>query len=91
MATSEASTAREQLFEAIQATAVTDDDIESSVLTGFLVIAEWTSPAGERWLSKVSGDHTASLPAWRERGFAAEVLHDFWPSNADESDDDKDE
>lgn len=81
---SEASTAREQLFEAIQATAVTDDDIESSVLTGFLVVAEWTDPEGERWLSKISGDHAGRLPAWRERGFAAEVMHDWWPSNSDE-------
>lgn len=76
---------REVLFEATQATAVQDDDLESSVLVGFLVVAEWRAPNGDNWLSKVSGDHSSSLSTWRQRGYAAEVMHDMWVDQSDDS------
>lgn len=74
---------REVLFETIQASAVSDDDLEGGVLVGFLVIAEWRAPNGEQWLSKVSGDHSGSLPTWRQRGYAGEVVHDMWADNSE--------
>jgi hypothetical protein len=67
---------RERLFEAIDETS--DPDLEGTVLVGFLVIAEWRGPDGAQWLSKISGDHGQTLPTWRQRGYAAEVLHDMW-------------
>jgi hypothetical protein len=71
-------TPREHLFDAIQSTAASDDDLEGNVLVGFLVVAEWRGGKGEQWLSKISGDHSAPLPTWRQRGYAAEVVHDMW-------------
>lgn len=73
---------RERMFDAIQATAATDDDLEGTVLVGFLVVAEWRGGNGETWLSKISGDHSGSLPTWRQRGYAAEVVHDMWVDQA---------
>lgn len=80
-----ATTVRERLFEAVQAEAHSDDDLEGAVLVGFMVVAEWRAPGGDQWISKVSGDHSAALPSWRERGLAAEVLHDWWAGNDDEN------
>ena len=77
-------TVREDLYEAVQAAAAKEDDIEGAVLTGFMVIAEWQGSEGGRWISKVSGDHASGLPSWRERGLAAEVLLDWWTANDDE-------
>lgn len=51
---------------------------EGSILTGFLLVAEWESPDGERWISKLSGDRARSLPPWRERGMASEVIAGGW-------------
>ena len=48
--------AREQLHSAIQATASEDDDLEGSVLVGWVTIAEWSAPDGRRWLSTLAGD-----------------------------------
>jgi hypothetical protein len=75
---------REQLYGAIQATASQDDELSDNVLVGFLVVAEWRGPDGGQWLSKVSGDHGANLPTWRQRGYAAEVLHDMWGQESEE-------
>lgn len=56
-----------------------------AILTQFLVIAEWETPTGERWISKISGDHGRILPPWRERGLAAEVLHTDWDAPSDDA------
>lgn len=82
-------TARDQLYQLIQSQAGDSEFTgapEDAVLTGFLVIVEWESPNGDRWISKNSGDHARNLPSWRERGLAAEVVHGFWGSDGDEDD-----
>lgn len=75
-------TAREQLYQVIQGHAGDPDMTgapEDALLTGFLVIAEWEAPDGERWISKNSADAGGrGLPPWRERGMAAEVVHSSW-------------
>lgn len=79
--------ARERLFEVIQETAQSDRSLEGTVLVGFMVIAEWRGNDGEQWLSKVSGDHSSNLPSWRQRGYAAEVVHDMWGDQPEGEDD----
>ena len=81
-------TPRERLYEAIQATSADDDSLTETVLVGFMVVAEWRGPGGEQWLSKISGDHGSSLPTWRQRGYAAEVLNDMWGDQPEGEEDD---
>ena len=76
---------RDRLYEVIQTTAADDESLTDNVLIGFMVIAEWRGPDGEQWLSKISGDHGGNLPTWRQRGYAAEVIHDMWGDQADGS------
>ncbi len=87
--TDAARTTRDRLYAAIEATGSTDDDLADTVLVGFMVIAEWRGPKGEQWLSKVSGDHAGTLPTWRQRGYAAEVLHEMWGDDPGEQDGDE--
>ena len=47
---------------------------DGSLLVGWLVVAEWEAPNGDRWLSKFSGDAHRELTQWRERGYAHEVV-----------------
>lgn len=76
-------TARERLYEVIQETAAADNDLDGTVLVGFMVIAEWRGGEGEQWLSKVSGDHSGGLPSWRQRGYAQEVVSAMWGDQPD--------
>ncbi len=79
MAESETSrSTRERLYAVIEETGSTDDQLAGTVLVGFMVVSEWRGPDGAQWLSKVSGDHAGSLPTWRQRGYAAEIIHDMW-------------
>lgn len=89
MAESETSrSTRERLYAVIEETGSTDDQLAGTVLVGFMVVAEWRGPGGEQWLSKVSGDHAGSLPTWRQRGYAAEIVHDMWGDTDPDRDDD---
>jgi len=64
---------REILYTAIQASIAERPDLEGSVLLGFSIIAEWQSPDGHKWLTKISGDAFGELPPWRERMFGQEL------------------
>ena len=75
---------RERTYNFVQETGTEDDDLEGAVLIGFLLIGEWQAPNGNRWLSKVSGDHTSELSPWRERGMAFEVAHEWWDDEREE-------
>lgn len=77
---------RERLFEAVEQTRQDDANLDGTVLVGFMVVAEWRGVDGEQWLSKISGDHSGSLPTWRQRGYAADVLHDMWGDQPDNDD-----
>ena len=76
---------REDIYEFLQNTGKEDEDLEEAVLVGFMVVSEWQSPDGSRWLSKISGDHDRVLPPWRERMLGFEVAHEWWD---DEREDD---
>ena len=76
--TGAARSVRERLFAAVEATSGDDDDLAGTVLVGFMMIAEWRAGDGQQWLSKVTGDHSGSLPVWRQRGYASEVIHGMW-------------
>jgi len=71
-------TTRERAYAFVQSTHTDDEDLEGAVLTGFLIVGEWQAPDGSRWLSKLSGDSSRSLPPWRERMFGFEVAHEWW-------------
>lgn len=86
-----AQNARELLYQLIQETALDDDDLEGTVLVGFMVVAEWRGVGGEQWLSKVSGDHGGSLPSWRQRGYAAEVISAYWGDQPEDTEADADD
>lgn len=79
--------ARERIYKEVQSHAG-DPELtgapEESLLTQFLLIAEWEAPNGDRWISKFSGDAFRGLPSWRERGLAAEVVHGSWDGEDDE-------
>lgn len=79
---------RERLYRVIQETARDDDDLDGTVLVGFMVVAEWRGADGAQWLSKVSGDHGGNLPSWRQRGYAAEVISAFWGDQPEEAEED---
>lgn len=65
---------------------------EGSLLTGWLVVTEWEAPDGGRWLSTLSGDAAMrSLTPWREKGYAASIVHGSLDHEYDDDDDDKGE
>lgn len=67
--------ARAMLAESIQATASTDEELNGAVLMGWVVVAEWMSPAGQRWLSRVDGSASGEgCPAWQVQGYLHNAL-----------------
>lgn len=69
--------ARVILAESIQASAATDDELEGAVLMGWVLVAEWMAPSGQRWLSKVDGSATGEgCPAWQTQGYLHNALFD---------------
>jgi hypothetical protein len=71
---------REALHEAIQANAGYVQDVSGgAILTGWLVISEWTDKDGERYLGHC---RAASTPAWTARGMMHDVLFGEWPKHA---------
>jgi hypothetical protein len=66
---------REFLYEAIQASIAERNDLEGSILLGYVIVAEWQAPNGHKWLTKLSGDAFNELPPWRERMFGHELTN----------------
>lgn len=81
---------RERLHPLIQETLNGDDMPEGGgVLMGWVMIAEWMAPSGDRWLSKVSSDATGVKGAatWQEQGYLHNALHTDWPDGDADTDD----
>jgi len=74
-------TAREAIHDAIQQHARIARE-EGAILTGWVVVAEWMDPAGERWLSKA---HAASTTSWAAKGMHHEALNGDWPDGGDDA------
>lgn len=66
---------REELYQTIQGSITESAEIEGSVLLGYVLVAEWRSPNGQQWLTKLSGDAFEQLPPWRERMFGLELMN----------------
>lgn len=65
-----------KLREALQATLNEDDeDFDGAVITGYVVIAEWSASDGERWLSRAAGDlNDEGPPIWTVKGWLYHAL-----------------
>lgn len=61
---------------AIQAHAPERDEMDGAVLTGWALVAEWMSPDGDRWLSKMNPPHVTQ---WQADGMRHQALHGDWP------------
>lgn len=71
---------RPTLHEAIQASAhENDDEITGALLTGWVVVAEFTDTDGLRWLSKITSEGSTT---WQTQGFLHNALYDEWASDA---------
>lgn len=84
-------TVRNHLHDNIQHTVSLDEDIpEGALLIGWIVIAEWMAPDGDRWLSRIDGGASSrALPAWQTQGYLHNSLHDaegFIPTEDDDED-----
>jgi hypothetical protein len=69
--------ARDAIHDAIQHHAPLGSE---ALLTGWVLVAEWMDPHGERWLSKA---HAASTSDWAAKGMHHEALHGKWPDRDD--------
>jgi hypothetical protein len=75
------------LREAIEPAIREHADMEG-VLTGFVVIAEWSEPDGDRWITKTAGDlNDDGPPIWTVKGWLYHAL-DTAQRDADEATDD---
>lgn len=65
-----------RIHAALQDTLAVEDELpESSMLRGWVVVAEWLDPDGNRWLSKKAGGANAeSIPDWQLNGYLHEAL-----------------
>ena len=84
--TDDANSVRDYLHRSIQDTTTLDDNPGDSLngahLMGWVVIAEWMDPNGERWISMGSADATGEDRAadWQVKGYLTHALHE-WPKD----------
>lgn len=71
---------REHLHQSVQAVVSVDEGLpEGAMLLGWVTVAEWMAPSGERWLSCVDGGVSpdrGQLPDWQRQGYLHNALHD---------------
>lgn len=73
-------TPRQRIGEAVQASAAGDEDIDGAVLVGWVTVAEFMDPSGEKWLSLVAGDARGETPPiWQIQGYLHNMLNDGMP------------
>lgn len=80
------------LREALQAHLPSETDGDSlGVLTGFVVVAQWSAPDGDIWLTKTAGDiNDEGPPIWTVKGWLFHAL-DTAQRDADEAREDQDD
>lgn len=88
---SDTTTVRGLLHDTLQSTIAIDHDMpDGAMLLGWVAIAEWMAPDGNRWLSIVDGNtNREGCPVWQRQGHLHNTLFDaqgFIPD--DEEDDD---
>jgi hypothetical protein len=73
----------ERLHNAIQQSQEGNGRLESSVLVGWIVVAEWVGPDGARSLTRMSGTAGGAVPPeWQARGYLHEALFGRWNTDA---------
>lgn len=64
------------VFESVQESAQTDEDLEGAVLVGYVTVAEWSDSSGKRWLSTFTRDISGEAPPiWTVKGWLYYALH----------------
>ena len=72
----------ETLHDAIQASQEANGRLDSSILVGWVVVAEWLGRDGTRTLTRISGTPGGAVPPeWQTRGYLHEALFGKWNSN----------
>lgn len=68
-----------------------DDELEGAALIGFVLVAEWVTPDGDRILTSFdSGPTGERVPDWTRKGWLHEALEDVeWCDMDVEFDDDQ--
>lgn len=84
---------RPHLADAIQNVANMSDELEGAHLMGWVLVAEWMAPTGNRWLAQFNGTSTGeTCPAWQRQGYLHNALFEgFEEFEAILDDDDEDE
>lgn len=61
---------RSKMAQLLQQEALLDDELDSPILTGMVVVAEYVDAEGERMLFKLSSNRSGeALPHWTVVGF----------------------
>ncbi|HKI23103.1 MAG TPA: hypothetical protein VKA24_06765 [Gaiellaceae bacterium] len=69
----------EKLHDAIQVSQEDNGRLDSAVLVGWVVVAEWVGPDGTRTLTRMSGTPGGTVPPeWQTRGYLHEALFGKW-------------
>jgi hypothetical protein len=53
---------------------------DHAVLTGWVIVAEWMTPDGDRWLTK---GYASNVTHWQASGMHYEAIHGDWPQDED--------
>lgn len=71
---------RDVLARALMTTATEDNELADHLLTGFVVIAEWMEPDGDRTLTLTGGTGEGEpIPEWTVQGFLTNALAPMAP------------
>lgn len=76
--------ARRRIHRAAQLTNDAEPELEDAYLVSWVFLAEWSDPAGQRWMTRLSGsaDGAESPPIWQAQGLLYHALYD-WPAEDD--------
>lgn len=69
---------RDKLDAAMQSLASNmkeEPKLNGAICTGWVVVAEWSTPDGQMWCSRYWAEHT---PSWRRNGLLHEALYGSW-------------
>lgn len=72
---------RDALHTHLQHAGPPDPDIQGALLTGWVIVCEWASPDGSRWLSRGWAPTTT---AWTATGMMHEAIYGDWPAPDDD-------
>lgn len=79
----EAKDALRRIGDAIQAEGPSPGEADgpagdTAILTKWIAVAEWATPDGTRWLSRLSPEETTS---WDRSGMLHDALNGTWPDD----------